>query len=181
MHLSTCTYFCIFFHRIPHKWGFLLPCMVVEGLWMRPPHLFTSSRPWSRLVEVSWLRCFHIVCDVDENLNEFSLTFTFLLIFSLIYVAWLFCLLWPVYFWSSRCGHIFRRHIINSLLNQTLNEWMFSVTKSFVFHSFHHSNLRAVEIIWTEDCRDVHVVYEWIESFDHDCTWHYLVVNIFRS
>ena len=37
---------------------------------------------------------------------------------------------------------------------------MFLVTKEFVFRSFHHRKMRAVEIIRTEDCHDVHVLYK---------------------
>ena len=46
-----------------------------------------------------------------------------------------------------------------------------------MFHSFHHRNMRAVDLIGTEDCHDIHVLYKWIETFDHECACIELTVE----
>ena len=76
-----------------------------------------------------------------------------------------------VYFWSSRFGHIFIKPMISSSLTQ--NSSMFFVTNK----SLHHSKMRAEEIIGTEDCHDIHVLYNfWPNCI---CTVH--DINMHKS
>ena len=56
----------------------------------------------------------------------------------------------------------------NELINQP-NVMNIFFEKSYVLYLLHHRKMRAVEIIGTRDCHDIHVPYKWMYTFDLNC------------